>query len=126
MRVETYSYRFAEEVLKHQLLEPGLNEIIKICKECPLPRFRGKSEKQKGKDVVQQIMNTYFKLRLEKLGWTSEPYASPEYTDDSLRADFRKGFSDTTHKFAIQIEVEFGNAASIYRDYFKFQLSYGS
>lgn len=124
MIVSSYSYRFAEEVLKHQLLEPGLSEIIKICEECPLPLFKGKSKKQKGKEVIQQIMNTYFRLRFEECGWISEPFASPETTDDSLRADFRKEFADATNAFAVQIEVEFGNAASIYRDYFKFQLSY--
>lgn len=124
MIVSSYSYRFAEEVLKHQLLEPALSEILKICKDCPLPLYKGKSKKQKGKEVIQQIMNTYFRLRFEELEWTSEPFASPESTDDSLRADFRKEFADASDKFAVQIEVEFGNAASIYRDYFKFQLSY--
>ena len=41
-----------------------------------------------------------------------------------MRADFRKEFTFEDNKIVCQIEVEFGNAASVYRDYFKFMDSY--
>ena len=69
-------------------------------------------------------MNTYFKLQFTALGWTAEPLATPTDNEDALRADFRKTFGKGNDKITLQIEVEFGNVASSYRNYFKFQLSF--
>lgn len=127
MQIKTYSYRNAEEIMEHPRYKNAYEEIMRICRECPIPVYEGKSEKQKNKDVLQQIMNTYFKLRFVSLGWEEEPLATPDNNEDSLRSDFRKTFYDSESNeklMTVQIEVEFGNTASSYRNYFKFQLSY--
>lgn len=125
MNIKTYSYRFADEILS----APGYcnirDDILNICRGCPIPVYPGKSIKQPQKDVVQQIMNTYFRLQFEANGWDIEPLATPDDYEDALRADFRKTvyFRDR-EPITAQIEVEFGNVASSYRNYFKFQLSF--
>jgi hypothetical protein len=127
MEIRTFSYRFAEEILQHPRYLPVYEELLRVCRYCPVAVYEGKSEKQRNKDVLQQIMNTYFKLRFTSLGWEPEPLATPTETEDALRSDFRKTFCDPeTGEILItaQIEVEFGNVASSYRNYFKFQLSY--
>ena len=125
MIVKTYSYRYAEEILQHSSNIEIYNELMDIFKNCPLPVYKGKSKNQKSKDVVQQLMNTYFYEAFISKNWEPEPLASPENMDDSLRSDFRKTFKRKNGKnITIQIEVEFGNIASSYRNYFKFQLSF--
>lgn len=125
MRIKTYSYRFAEEILLSPDFISLRQEIMDICQMCPIPVFPGKSVHQPNKDVVQQLMNTYFRLQFEYHGWISEPLATPEDSEDALRADFRKTFvGENGKRITAQIEVEFGNVASSYRNYFKFQLSF--
>lgn len=127
MQVKTFSYRNAEEILQHLNNRACYDELIQVCIDCPLPIYEGKSQKQRSKDVVQQVMNTYFRLRFTQLGWEAEPLATPDNNDDALRADFRKTFfNPLTGEIQVttQIEVEFGNVASSYRNYFKFQLSF--
>ncbi|MEI5893507.1 hypothetical protein DXB51_13690 [Bacillus cereus] len=127
MKVETYSYRYAEEILQHPRFEVAYNELMMVCRECPVPIYQGKSGSQSQLEVIQQIMNTYFLLRFEELDWEKEPRATPDTSDDALRSDFRKCYIDPDTKEVIlklQIEVEFGNVASSYRNYFKFQLSF--
>lgn len=125
MIVKTYSYRYAEEILQHPNNIEIYNELMDILRSCPVPVYEGKSKHQTDKDVVQQLMNTYFYEAFVNRGWEDEPLASPEGLDDSLRSDFRKTFIREKHEdITVQIEVEFGNAASSYRNYFKFQLSF--
>lgn len=128
MQIETYSYRYAEEILQHPRFKKIYDELIMICRDCPVPIYKGKSKKQKKLDVIQQIMNTYFFLRFQSLGWETEPLATPDDSEDALRSDFRKTFvnENTEYALTVQIEVEFGNVASSYRNYFKFQLSYSN
>lgn len=125
MKIKTFSYRYAKEILQHPRYFKAYKELIQVCKECPLPLYEGKSKTQKGKDIVQQIMNTYFFLRFKDLGWETEPLATPDNHEDALRSDFRKSFAGKNGEIiTIQIEAEFGNVASSYRNYFKFQLSF--
>ncbi len=126
MEIKTFSYRFAEEILQHERYREAYDEIIEICKACPVPVYQGKSKNQTKLDVVQQIMNTYFWEAFKLKGWKDEPLATPNTNEDELRSDFRKTFKKENGygEITIQIEVEFGNVASSYRNYFKFQLSY--
>ncbi|MDN5060562.1 BglII/BstYI family type II restriction endonuclease [Aliarcobacter butzleri] len=131
MNIKTFSYRFAEEILTHPIYESVYNEILTICRNCPLPVYPGKSNNQQRLDVVQQIINTYFKIAFsEDNGWIHEPQVSPSTFADTLRADFKKEYTFTNNNtgeiknIVTQIEVEMGNIASSYRNYFKFQLSY--
>ncbi len=125
MNVKTYSYRFADEILSAPGYSEIKDEILNICYGCPIPVYPGKSTKQPQKEVVQQIMNTYFRLQFKAYGWDVEPLATPDDYEDALRADFRKTFYfHDREPITPQIEVEFGNVASSYRNYFKFQLSF--
>lgn len=124
MKIKTYSYRYAEEILQHPKYKNVYEELLEVCKNAPIPVYKGKSEKQKNKDIIQQLINTYFYLRFKHLEWECEPLATPENFEDALRGDFRKKFNLDSSDITLQIEVEFGNVASSYRNYFKFQLSY--
>jgi len=124
MNIKTFSYRFSEEILEHKHYIKAYDEIIQICKNCPLPVYKNKSKAQPNLDVVQQIINTYFKVAFSNKEWEEEPLVTPNSLDDSLRGDFRKKFTNQDKSISIQIEVEMGNIASSYRNYFKFQLSY--
>ncbi len=129
MNIETFSYRYSQEILEHKCCKEALDEIIEICSKCPLPVYKGKSKSQPKLDVVQQIINTYFSLAFKNKRWECEPYVTPDEFVDSLRGDYRKSFvkqgsDDNKESFTLQIEVEMGNIASSYRNYFKFQLSY--
>lgn len=129
MKIKTYSYRYAEEILQHPKFIDIYNELILVCRDCPVPYYKGKSAKQEKLDVIQQIMNTYFFLRFQNLGWEAEPLVTPDTSEDALRSDFRKSFIDSETGeivLTVQIEVEFGNVASSYRNYFKFQLSFSN
>jgi len=130
MNIEIFSYRYAQEILEHKFYKDAYDEIIKVCEKCPLPRYKNKSKSQPKLDIVQQVINTYFRLAFTDIGWEEEPYVSPKDKKDSLRGDFRKKFvkkitSTEDKTITLQIEVEMGNIASSYRNYFKFQLSYG-
>ena len=128
MQIKTFSYRFAEEILQHQRYKFAYDELIQVCRDCPIPIYPDKSAKQKNKDVIQQLMNSYFLKQFENLGWETEPLATHDNYEDALRSDFRKTFFDEKNNklITIQIEVEFGNVASSYRNYFKFQLSFAN
>jgi len=129
MNLKTFSYRYAEEILEHEYFKDAKNELLDICSKCPLPVYKNKSKSQPKLDVVQQIINTYFKIAFAAVGWEEEPLVTPKSNDDSLRGDFRKTFRKIidhgeVKEITLQIEVEMGNIASSYRNYFKFQLSY--
>ena len=100
----------------------------KYAEIVPYPYILIKVPNKKNKDVIQQLMNSYFLKQFENLGWETEPLATPDNYEDALRSDFRKTFFDEKNNklITIQIEVEFGNVASSYRNYFKFQLSFAN
>ena len=60
MKLEIYSYRFAEEITQHPRHLNAWNEIHTILRDAPLFIYPNKSSKNKKLDVVQQLMNTYF------------------------------------------------------------------
>ena len=88
MYIKTISYRFAEEILQHERHREAYDELMDICRECPVPVQEGKSKNQPNLDVVQQLMNTYFLEAFKQKGWEEEPFATPVVTEDALRADF--------------------------------------
>jgi hypothetical protein len=124
MRIELFSYRFADDILSSPKFTDIKKRLLSICENCPIPVYSGKSKEQPDKDVVQQIMNTYFKLQFKALNWDIEPLVTPTDNEDALRAEFRKTFINENSKITLQIEIEFGNVASSYRNFFKFQLSF--
>jgi len=120
MKLEIYSYRFAEEITQHPRHLNAWNEIHTILRDAPLFIYPNKSSKNKKLDVVQQLMNTYFeRVMVIEHGWEYHPLAT-SIQDSGLRADFKKTFGD----FTIQAEIQFGNMSRWYSDVFKFQTAY--
>lgn len=44
MKILTYSYRFAEEILTHHKYINIYDELITICKDAPIPVYHDKSK----------------------------------------------------------------------------------
>lgn len=58
----------------------------------------------------QTAYNKRFEIEFEKLGWEKKPLLSK---NPRLIGDFRKNL--------VFVEVQFGNSATLYRDFYKFQ-----
>ena len=58
----------------------------------------------------QTAYNKKFEIEFEKLGWEKKPLLSK---NPKLIGDFRKNL--------VFVEVQFGNSATLYRDFYKFQ-----
>jgi hypothetical protein len=120
VKLEIFSYRFAEEIIQHVRHQNAWEEIRAILSNAPLFVYPNKSDKNKKLDVVQQVMNTYFdRMMAMENQWEYHPLAT-SIVDSGLTADFKKSFGDLT----IQAEVQFGNMSRWYSDVFKFQAAY--
>ncbi len=120
MKLDIFSYRFAEEITQHQRHNNAWNEIRMILEKAPLFIYPKKSGKNPHLDVVQQLMNTYFdRVFVLDHGWDFHPLAT-NIVNSGLKADYRKKFGD----LVIQAEVQFGNMSRWYSDVFKFQAAY--
>lgn len=120
MKIELFSYRFAEEIAQHSRHENAWSEIKNILENSPIFIYPGKSSSNKGLDVVQQVMNTYFeRMMVIENGWEYHPLAT-SIERSGLKADFKKSFGD----LIIQAEIQFGNMSRWYSDIFKFQTAY--
>ena len=60
--------------------------------------------------LQQTAYNKRFEMEFEKLGWEKKPMLSQ---NPRLIGDFRKNL--------VFVEVQFGNSATLYRDFYKFQ-----
>ena len=103
MKFQTYSYRFAEQVLNSKLklkheIEDTLQNISPDLDELSRPRF-----------------NEILKEEFTKLGWESQPSVFGSEQDAYAKMDFLKE--------RIGIEVEFGHPSFIGIDLLKFQVS---
>jgi hypothetical protein len=121
---QTYSYRHAEAILRHEY-PVEINEIIEIIRAVNwelLPTPRERRRKGEGRIVAtllinQNATNARFDQEFEARGWQRHPKIVSE-SESKLVADFKKG--------PIQVEVQFGNMARWYTDIFKFLLSYAA
>ncbi|MCE5327251.1 MAG: hypothetical protein LLG01_12655 [Planctomycetaceae bacterium] len=103
IRLQTYSYRFAEQVLNARLsikqeletilLDPNMN-----LAELSRPRF-----------------NELLDVSFVKQGWTRQPQVFDEDGDPAAKMDFLKD--------RVGVEVEFGHASFMGLDLLKFQVS---
>jgi hypothetical protein len=67
--------------------------------------------KPNSKEILHQTAyNKKFEIEFEKLGWEKKPLLSK---NPKLIGDFRKNL--------VFVEVQFGNSATLYRDFYKFQ-----
>jgi len=119
VKFETFSYRYALEILQHSNFGPAWEEISGVLARAPTFVYPGKSKKNKFLDVVQQLLNAYFDrcLAIDHT-WEYHPLATG-IKESGLRADFRKTFS-AKDSITVQAEIQFGNMARWYSDIFKF------
>lgn len=69
--------------------------------------------------VDQSAMNKAISVALRADGWTSEPVAA----GPMARPDTPLGLKGDFVRQGVFVEVEFGNVASMHRDFFKFQIA---
>ena len=103
IRLRTFSFRFAEQLLNSRLtLKQEIESILRdssiVINELSRPRFN-------------EVLNTLF----TKQGWTPQPQVFPEPNDPSAKMDFLKD--------RVGIEVGFGHASFMGIDLLKFQVS---
>lgn len=102
LRLQKYSFRFAEQVLNSNLAQKNEIEatLLEPCNlsELSRPRF-----------------NKLLEERFVAVGWTSQPAVFDEADEPGAKMDFLKG--------RVGIEVGFGHASFIGIDLLKFQVS---
>lgn len=103
VRLEHYSYRFAEQVLNSRLsLKNELEEII---------RDSTTNLSQLSRPVFNRILEKHFNEK----GWTSQPDVFGRETDAYARFDFLKD--------RVGVEVQFGHPSFVGIDLLKFQIT---
>ena len=123
VRIDTFSYRYAREILQHPSFGGAWDEIVSVLQALPLFRYPNKSINNPELDIVQQLLNTHLDRRFAvDLGWDYHPLATG-IQESELAADFRKTFVGE-NSIRIQSEIQFGNMARWYSDIFKFQAAY--
>jgi hypothetical protein len=119
---QTYSYRHAEAIMKHEYPN-GMAEIRDIIRAVEWQRLpEPKERRRKGRTVAvllinQNTTNEKFEQEFGARGWERHPLIVSS-AESRLLADFKKE--------NIQVEVQFGNMARWYTDIFKFLLSYAA
>lgn len=103
IRLKTYSYRFAEQVLNSKLATKQEIEAILQDSSIPIPDL--------SRPQFNKILN---KLFTDK-GWESQPSVFNEPKDPSAKMDFLKD--------RIGVEVAFGHSSFMGIDLLKFQVS---
>ena len=139
MRLELFSYRFADAVLEHSFPHE-YRDVLEVLSAAPVPlldpakapgkggvkrRDRGPRKGDLGPrylflPVDQVALNRYLdgEFTAEKRAWEHHPLVveGEGGPQTGLKADYKKN--------RVQVEVQFGNMARWYTDVFKFQLAY--
>ena len=102
------TYLHCGEHLKNSL-KTEIEEVVQVVKSI---EWQDAFELiQPGSTVFHQTAyNKRFEIEFQKLGWETKPRLS---TNPRLIGDFRKNL--------VFVEVQFGNSATLYRDFYKFQ-----
>ena len=103
IRLRTYSFRFAEQVLNARLAMKQEIESILLDKSIDLSTL--------SRPGFNEILDKLFKAK----GWESQPEVFPEPKDPSAKMDFLKD--------RVGVEVGFGHASFMGIDLLKFQVS---
>ena len=112
-----WAHRFGDKILQNS---KEYAEIISGLESIPVPICEG--FKRKPFDVKQGLLNSMIDYVFKEQGWESQPYIDTRFNrQSSQRGDFAKVTED---KIKVFVEVEFGNVASSFRDFYKFNLAY--
>jgi hypothetical protein len=138
VRIETASHLHGEVILEHAFPE-AYDSLIGTLGSLTIPLRPGGDFRDSGRPlspkrhmrsirgrrlpfllpVDQAALNRELDRTLREAGWTSQPVASGAMAGDDaplgLKGDFYRG--------GVFVEVEFGNIASMHRDFFKFQIA---
>ena len=110
MKYQT-NYLFCSEKLISQISE--VKEILNVVSVIPWnpTKIEVLSEKNE-KLYYQKAYNRLFQIEFEKRGgWIREPVLHPK---PELKGDFLKN--------DVFVEIQFGNSATVFRDYYKFHM----
>jgi hypothetical protein len=107
-----------ERALEDATVRECVAGLVAALEKSPVPFWRGKSEKQASKSILQPVLNAFIKQELVDAGWDWE-YRMTGADDGAggMRVDFCKHVGTRL----IAVEVELGNGASLFRDLVKFQ-----
>lgn len=119
---DTYSYRHAEAILTQSFRNEHVEILQSVISAAWVPMAQPKERKRNGRTVarldIDQIgTNKSVESQFLRFGWSPRRRIVSN-AGSHLVADFNKG--------AVQVEVQFGNAARWYADVFKFLLSYAA
>lgn len=93
---------------------PEVQEIFTAISAVPWQPSRVEAVSRTGKKVYwQEAYNRLFEIEFEKLGWKLDPILceKPLHKGDFFKND-------------VFVEIQFGNSATIYRDYYKFHYGF--
>jgi hypothetical protein len=122
MRLETYSYRYAQEILRYPSFR-AWRGIIDIIKSLPLFTYAGKSAQNPAFDVVGQLLIAYFDRRLAMDNdWTYHPISTGS-SNSELAVKFPKTLGKRK-SISVLAEIQFGSMACWYNDILKFHAAY--
>lgn len=107
------SYIFCSKKLIDPL--PEVQEVFSVIKSVSWIPGKVMAISRNGKEVAwQEAYNRLFEIGFEKIGgWKSNPVLcdKPRHKGDFLKND-------------VLVEIQFGNSATIYRDYYKFHYGF--
>jgi len=138
VRIRTASHLYGETILRNDF-PAEYAELTAALTGCELPlrpsgpfteRGRPQTPKRqrrrvRGVDgyalfpIDQAALNQRFDDVLREAGWSRQPFVVQQPAGSVLDKYLKGDFS----KHRVFVEVEFGNAASLYRDLFKFQIA---
>lgn len=103
-------------------LKAALDGVLTTLAEMPTHRYPNKSENQRGKDVLQSMLNAHLRHALMEQNWECEvsAYTTRQGQPSPDRCDL--GILMGSHR--LLMEVEFGNGASNERNLSKFMCAF--
>lgn len=117
MKVTRFDHLTADALLNTEVLE-ALNRLVRILESTPVPYWKGKSEKQAKKSILQPILNIHIEQDLLDAGWEREVRVTGNGDGNKgMCVDFARNVGDQL----IVVEVQFGNVGRVYSDFHKFE-----
>lgn len=106
-----------------------MRQLDSVIRALPTPVFGGKSAKNARHDVVQQMVNSLFRVALEEHGWLHQhavAEASTGYYADFWHQAFVPNAPAGLEGLAVRAlcEVQFGNVSRLGADFDKFRIGW--
>jgi hypothetical protein len=106
-----------ERALDDASVRASVASLVTVLEKTPVPYWKGKSEKQASKSILQPVLNAYIEQELVEAGWEREyRVTGAEDGTGGMRIDFCRQVRDQL----VAVEVQFGNVGRYYGDMYKF------